>query len=374
MAAPNPPDLLDLAAYDYDLPPEQIATYPLAQRDQSKMMVVNRAEQTITHHRFFDLPNLLNTGDLLVMNNTQVLPCRVFGQRENQETGDLHTGKIECFFLQPRQQVFSETNEGWEALVKPARKLPVGARIHCHGAIVVVLEHLGQGKVLVDVQLPNEVTNVVDWLTQAGSMPIPPYLGRAATETDNTTYQTVFAKPHQALGQSQAAPTAGLHMTPDVLSALNTKEINQTECTLRVSTGTFREVTHTDITQHQMDAEHYDCPQSTADSVNSAKANGGKVIAMGTTAAKTLETAYRQTAAHHNNQLGAHQGWSELFIYPGVDFHIVDGLITNFHLPKSTLMMLVSAFAGYELIMDAYQQAIANDYRFYSYGDCMLIL
>lgn len=365
-------DLLNLSSYDYDLPASHIATEPLVQRDHSKMMVVNRANGTISHHHFYDLPNILNTGDLLVMNNTQVLPCRVFGQRENTKTGELHTGKVECLFLQPEQG----NPLLWTALCKPSRKLPLGTRIHSHNAVLTVVEQYGQGKALLQAELPKEFTSVVDWLNAVGSMPIPPYLGREATKADNTTYQTTFAKPHQQLGRSQAAPTAGLHMTPDVQQALANNGVNTTECTLTVSTGTFREVASDDITQHKMDAEHYDLPASAVKEINTAKDNGNHVIAIGTTATKTIETAYRQTALSDGGSgiLGAHQGWSKLFIYPGIEFHVVDGLLTNFHLPKSTLMMLVSAFASRDLIMEAYQQAIEHNYRFYSYGDCMLIL
>ncbi|MFN8614445.1 MAG: tRNA preQ1(34) S-adenosylmethionine ribosyltransferase-isomerase QueA [Vampirovibrionales bacterium] len=365
---PSTVDLNHLAAYDYPLPKERIARYPLAQRDASKMMVVDRARGTLEHHHFYDLPQFLSSKDLVVMNNTRVLPCRVYGKRY-QADGTLLTGEVTLLFLHPVDASPSGLPQ-WRVLMKPAKKLPVGTRIqlNSHASSLQVTAYNGNGEAIVAIELVSDgnIKNVDDLLQAAGEMPIPPYLNRHAEQADSQSYQTIYAK----VSGSQAAPTAGLHFTPAVLEALNQQGTKPAEITLTVSLGTFREVQSEAIHQHRMDGEYYTVEADAAQAITQCQQQGGRVIAIGTTTTKTLETV-----AHTNNgRIVPQCGVSELFITPGFTFQATDGLLTNFHMPRSTLLMLVSAFAGYDLMMAAYQSALENDYRFYSYGDCMLIL
>lgn len=374
----------DLSDYDYPLPGELIAQYPLKQRDQSRLMVVNRADESITHHHVFDLPHILNTSDRLILNNTTVLPCRVFGNRRG------FTGLVELLFLRPHtnsgtdSDISSEIGSDikpnnplvWHVLMRPAKKLAEGTVIEIpnRNETLRVLHRgeLGKGILILENSPYNSIS---DWLMDVGNMPIPPYLNRRAEASDNTTYQTTFAKqPADPILCAQAAPTAGLHFTPELFKQLEAKNIQRSEVTLAVSSGTFREVTHDDITQHEMDPELYTLPQSTADDIYQTQQNGGRIIAVGTTSAKTLESAAHKLNISKGDALKETRDWSQLFIYPGFEFKVVDALMTNFHLPKSTLMMLVSAFANRELMMEAYHMAVKEKYRFYSYGDAMLIL
>ncbi len=345
-----------LSDFDYELPPGRIAKYPLPNRDDSRMMVLDRAGQGIGHHFFKQLPDFLNAGDLMVINNARVLPARLLGRREG------HTGQVEIFLMHPRNADKTE----WDVLMKPARKLRPGTRIcfERSGLVAEIIDRLEMGHGIVRLHWPQNMTFEAI-LEQTGTLPIPPYLERETEAIDTERYQTVFAKHAGA----QAAPTAGLHFTPAVFEALKAKGIGIAEITLNVSAGTFRPVLDEAIDSHQMDAEFYTIPDEAAQQITETQARGGRIIAIGTTVAKTLETAYRL----NGRQIKPGSAWSRLFIRPGFEFKTVDMLLTNFHLPKSTLMMLVSAFADRDLIMAAYDQAVAGEYRFYSYGDCMLI-
>jgi S-adenosylmethionine:tRNA ribosyltransferase-isomerase len=357
-----------LSDYDYPLPGELIAQYPLAKRDDSRLMVINRATETIAHHHVHDLPSLLNTNDRLVLNNTTVLPCRVHGNRRG------FTGMVEILFLRPNTT--ESLPNTWDVLMRPAKKLSPGTIIEIPNADgnLKVIARGETGKGVLQLEHSSHPT-VESWLMANGKMPIPPYLSRDAEQSDTTAYQTTFAKaPDDPLLRAQAAPTAGLHFTPELFNSLTEKGITRSEVTLAVSSGTFREVTCDDITHHEMDPEYYTLPQGTADEINQTKQASGRIIAVGTTSAKTLESAARKHHVKRGDALQADSDWSQLFIHPPFDFNVVDGLLTNFHLPKSTLMMLVSAFSNRELMMHAYDVAVKEKYRFYSYGDAMLII
>jgi S-adenosylmethionine:tRNA ribosyltransferase-isomerase len=322
-----------LSDYDYDLPRELIAQQPVEHRADSRMMVLRRDAQTIEHRQFRELKTFLQPGDLLVLNNTRVLPARRFS----------NDGAIEFLFLQrlgPRR---------WKCLVKPGRKMRVGATATIDNATLQVEEITSEGERI--VVLDQDVD-----LYSGGSMPLPPYIGREGDAEDATRYQTVFAQSPGAL----AAPTAGLHFTPEILS-----EIPHTFVTLHVGTGTFLPVRSENIAEHRMHAEHFSIPPSAAASINEAR----RIAAVGTTVVRVLESAERS-----NGKLIAQTGSTDIFIYPPYRFQAVDLLLTNFHLPRSTLLMLVSAFAGREFVLRGYEEAIRERYRFYSYGDCMLIL
>lgn len=351
-------DGLHIDDYDYPLPESLIARYPLPERDSSRMLVLNRQTGEISHHRFQELPNFLRAGDLLALNNTKVLPARFYGNRRGL------TGRVEILMLHPEGEADGLV---WSALMRPARKLKPGTIVELPNttATMEVLAVGERGCCRVRIH-PAEHGNVATLMERVGLMPIPPYLRRDAEESDKDRYQTVFAKVPGA----QAAPTASLHFTPKLLEDLRKMGIQQAEVTLSVSSGTFRTVEDADIRDHKMDPEAYTVPQEAADSIQSVKAAQGRVLAIGTTVTKTLETV----AAEHAGQVVPCSGWSNLYIYPGFQFHAVDMMLTNFHLPKSTLLMLISAFAGRENIAKAYREALDQGYRFYSYGDCMLIL
>jgi S-adenosylmethionine:tRNA ribosyltransferase-isomerase len=319
--------------YDYDLPRELIAQHPAARRDDSRMMVLHRDAQTIAHRQFRDLRNFLQEGDLLVLNDTQVVLARRFSD----------DGAIEFLFLErlgPRR---------WKCFVTPGRKMRVGATAEIDKITLRVEGITSEGERVVAL---NEDVD----LHSGGSMPLPPYIRRESDAEDATRYQTVFAHVPGAL----AAPTAGLHFTPQILS-----EIPHTFVTLHVGTGTFLPVRSENITKHQMHAERFSISQSAAARINDAR----RIVAVGTTAVRVLESAQDE-----DGRLVAQEGSTDIFIYPPYRFRAVDILLTNFHLPRSTLLMLVSAFAGREFLLRAYQEAIRERYRFYSYGDCMLVL
>jgi S-adenosylmethionine:tRNA ribosyltransferase-isomerase len=322
-----------LSDYDYDLPRELIAQRPPEHRDDSRMMVLHRDTQAIEHRQFRELKTFLQQGDLLVLNDTQVLPARRFS----------NDGAIEFLFLErlgPRR---------WKCLVNPGRKMRVGTTAEIGDVILCVEEITSDGERIV-------VLNEDIDLYSGGSMPLPPYIRRESNTDDATRYQTVFAHTPGAL----AAPTAGLHFTPEILS-----EIPHTFVTLHVGTGTFLPVRSENIADHRMHAERFSISHSAADRINEAE----RIVAVGTTVVRVLEAAGRESG-----KLRVQEDATNIFIYPPYRFHAVDVLLTNFHLPRSTLLMLISAFAGREFLLGAYQEAIRERYRFYSYGDCMLIL
>jgi S-adenosylmethionine:tRNA ribosyltransferase-isomerase len=322
-----------LIDYDYDLPRELIAQRPPEHRDDSRMMVLHRDTQAIEHRQFRELKTFLREGDLLVLNDTQVLPARRLSS----------DGAIEFLFLErlgPRR---------WKCLVNPGRKMRVGASAMIEGAALCVEEITSDGERIV-------VLNEDVDLYSGGSLPLPPYVRRESDTDDATRYQTVFAHTPGAL----AAPTAGLHFTPKILS-----EIPHSFVTLHVGTGTFLPVRSENIAEHRMHSERFSISHSAADRINEAE----RIVAVGTTVVRVLEAARRE-----DGKLRVQEGTTDIFIYPPYRFHAVDVLLTNFHLPRSTLLMLASAFAGREFLLRAYQEAIRERYRFYSYGDCMLIL
>jgi S-adenosylmethionine:tRNA ribosyltransferase-isomerase len=322
-----------LSDYDYPLPSELIAKRPLPHRDESRMMVLHRDSQTIEHRQFRDLKTFLQPGDLLVLNNTRVLAARRFSDDR----------AVEFLFLEKLGPA------RWRCLVKPGRKMKPGATTKIDNVMVRVEEILPDGQRII------ALTEDVD-LYAHGSMPLPPYVRRDSDSADNERYQTVFAETPGAL----AAPTAGLHFTPQILS-----EIPHAFVTLHVGPGTFRPVHSEDVTQHRMHAESFSISSEAAAKIN----DGGRIVAVGTTTVRVLESAQRK-----DGKLIAQSGSTDLFAYPPYRFQHVDSLLTNFHLPRSTLLMLVSAFASREFVLRAYDEAIRERYRFYSYGDCMLIL
>jgi S-adenosylmethionine:tRNA ribosyltransferase-isomerase len=322
-----------LSDYYYDLPPELIAQRPPERRESARMMVLRRAEQTIEHHQFRQLKTFTEPGDLLVLNNTRVLPARRFSD----------DGTIELLFLEqlgPKR---------WKCLIKPGRKMRVGARAKIDNVTLRVDEVTPGGE---RVLILDEEVDVY----ARGSMPLPPYIKRLSDDKDAARYQTVFANAGGAI----AAPTAGLHFTPEILS-----EITHTFVTLHVGPGTFLPVRSENIADHRMHAERFSISPEAANKIN----NAHRIIAVGTTTVRTLESAQRV-----DGKVQAEEAASNLFIYPPYHFRAVDVLLTNFHLPRSTLLMLVSAFAGREFLLRAYKEAIHERYRFYSYGDCVLIL
>ncbi|WP_421658593.1 tRNA preQ1(34) S-adenosylmethionine ribosyltransferase-isomerase QueA [Leptothermofonsia sp. ETS-13] len=344
-----------LAAYDYVLPAEQIAQTPATPRDSSRLLVVKNSVQ-YTHAVFRDLPNLLRSGDLLILNNTRVIPARLYGYKPSGL-------RVEILLLEPQP----ETN-CWLALVKPGRRLKPGVRIlfgrqgngEAGSATVLTTDAKTGGRVLQFEVPPDETLEAM--IERLGQVPLPPYI--TDTTADPGQYQTVYA----ACPGAVAAPTAGLHFTPELLQQLKERGIHQVFVTLHVGVGTFRPVEAKEITAHRMHAEWLEVPKQTVEEIRRTKARGGRIIAVGTTVVRSLE------AAAQSGVLRPFRGKTDLFIYPGYQWRVIDGLITNFHLPKSSLLMLVSALIGRQRLLDLYQVAIAEGYRFYSFGDAMLIL
>ena len=331
----------------YELPEELIAQDPLEDRSSSRLMKINRKTGEITHHVFKEIIEYLNPGDCLVINNTKVIPARLFGIKEETNA------KIEILLLKRREDNI------WEALVKPGRKAKEGTVLDfgglMKGTVVGVAE---EGNRLIRFEYDGIFEEILDKL---GQMPLPPYITHRLE--DKNRYQTVYAV-HEG---SAAAPTAGLHFTKELLQAIKDKGVEIANVTLHVGLGTFRPVKADDILDHHMHSEYYQIEQSEADKINRAKESGNRVIAVGTTSVRTLE------AVAENGSVKEKSGNTEIFIYPGYEFKIVDALITNFHLPESTLIMLVSAFAGKDKVMEAYKMAVEERYRFFSFGDAMFI-
>lgn len=344
---------MEVSLFDFQLPEELIAQTPLVERSASRLLVVDRAGGTLADHQFRELPNYLRAGDVLVLNNTKVLPARLYGVKE--DTG----AQIEILLL---KQIENE-KDVWEALVKPAKRVKVGTvlRFGNDRLIAKCIGDTASGGRLLSLSYSGVLQEV---LAEIGEMPLPPYIHERLDNQER--YQTVFA---QTPG-SAAAPTAGLHFTDEMLQRLKDQGVHIAYVTLHVGLGTFRPVMTDRVEEHQMHAEYYEITPADAAIIEQCRANGGRVIAVGTTACRTLESV----ANKYNGKIMADRGWTDIFIYPGYEFRVLDGLITNFHLPKSSLIMLVSAFAGRELVMRSYEHAIKEKYRFFSFGDAMLLI
>jgi S-adenosylmethionine:tRNA ribosyltransferase-isomerase len=348
--------MYSLADYDYELPPELIAQQPAERRDHSRLLALDRATGAVAHRRFDALARFLSPGDVLVVNDTAVVKARLLGRKESG-------GRVEVFLLDyagGRRQD-DPGRFTCECLVRSSKPSRVGARLFFEPGMSARITGMGDGTCQVEFAGDGDFDAVLE---RVGHVPLPPYIRRAEAPQDRSAYQTVYAAARGAV----AAPTAGLHFTPELLDELKARGVVIAAITLHVGYGTFAPVRTEDIRAHRMHAERFAIPTAAADAVNAARARGRRVIAVGTTSVRTLEAA-----AAAGGTIAAGSGWCELFIYPGFRFRAVDGIITNFHLPKSTLLMLVSAFAGRERILKAYREAVAARYRFYSYGDAMLI-
>lgn len=341
--------IMDVKDFYYDLPQELIAQDPLEDRSSSRLMVLDKITGEVEHRHFKDITEYLRPGDCLVINNTKVIPARLYGVKDGTEA------KIEILLLKRKE------NDIWETLVKPGKKCKIGTKIVFGEGILTgeVVDIVEEGNRLIQFHYEGIFEEILDRL---GQMPLPPYITHQLQ--DKNRYQTVYAK----YDGSAAAPTAGLHFTPELLQQVRDMGVEIAEVTLHVGLGTFRPVKETDVLKHHMHSEFYKIEQSEADKINKAKKEGHRVIAVGTTSTRTLESA-----ADENGFLTEKSGWTEIFIYPGYQFKVIDALITNFHLPESTLVMLVSALAGREHVLAAYETAVEEKYRFFSFGDAMFI-
>lgn len=340
---------MSLHDYYYDLPEELIAQDPLEDRSSSRLMVLDKESGNVEHHVFKDIIEYLHEGDCLVINDTKVLPARLYGNKVGTDA------KIEILLLKRRE------NDIWETLVKPGKKCKVGTVISFGDGILTgeVVDIVEEGNRLIQFHYEGIFEEVLD---QLGEMPLPPYITHKLE--DKNRYQTVYAKNDG----SAAAPTAGLHFTKELLEQIKKKGVKIAHVTLHVGLGTFRPVKVENILEHHMHSEFYMVDEKDADMINTCRANGGRVISVGTTSTRTLETVTDENGVVH-----AGSGWTQIFIYPGYDFKAIDCLITNFHLPESTLLMLVSALAGRENVLKAYETAVEEKYRFFSFGDAMFI-
>lgn len=352
---------MNISEFDYNLPEELIAQMPSDKRENSKMMVLDRENKTIEHKHFFDIVDYIDDNCILVLNNTKVLPARLYGHKD---TG----AKIEVFLLEVDKSNTDKNKCIWKALIKPSKRVKPDTIIKISDELSVkILEKLeDDGEWQIELLYEGDLFEI---LHRVGNIPLPPYIERKMQSDeikhfDRERYQTVYAKDEGSV----AAPTAGLHFTKDILDKLKEKGVEIVYITLNVGLGTFRPVKCENILDHKMHSETFEITQEAADKINKAKESGKKIVAVGTTTVRTLETAYQQFGC-----IKACHSHSELFIYPPYEFKVIDRLITNFHLPKSTLLMLVSALAGKDFILKAYEEAIKNKYRFFSYGDCMFI-
>ena len=334
--------------FDYNLPEELIAQHPTKNRDEARMMVLDKNTGDREDKYFYDIIDYLQAGDVLVMNDTRVIPARLFGHRPEKEE------KIEVFLL--------TNTEGskWEVLVRPGKKMKIGTEvIFSEELSCKVLEIKEDGNRIVEFYYEGIFNEILDRL---GNLPLPPYIKEKLK--DNEDYQTVYSKNPGSV----AAPTAGLHFTKELLEKIEAKGIKLAYLTLNVGLGTFRPVNEDEITDHKMHSEFYTLSEETAEILNEAKKEGRRIIAVGTTSIRTLEAVYQK-----NGKICADSGWTDIFIYPGFEFKVVDAIITNFHLPKSTLIMLIAAFTSKDIILNAYNDAVSKKYRFFSFGDCMFI-
>jgi S-adenosylmethionine:tRNA ribosyltransferase-isomerase len=338
--------------FNFQLPDHLIAQEPLENRAESRMLVVNRGSQTILDERFINFPTLLKRGDVIVLNNTKVFPARLFGALE---TG----AKVELFLVR------NLGNDIWETLARPAKRLKIGKHIIFNNKLLAtVTDKNDEGRVFVKFNADGDFNTILD---EIGQTPLPPYIKRneGSLDADRERYQTVFASNRGAI----AAPTAGLHFTPKVLDGIKSLGVNVAEITLHVGYGTFEPVRVNDLSDHKVMAESCEISTETAEILNKAKRENRRIIAIGTTTTRTIESATTQ-----NGEIKSGKFEADITITPGYKFKTINGLLTNFHLPQSSLLVLVSTFAGHELIMNAYKHAVENQYRFYSYGDCMLIV
>lgn len=335
--------------FDYELEEERIAQVPIKERDHSKLLIMDRDSGEIKHEHFYNIIDYINEGDVLVLNNTKVLPARLFGSRKGKDE------KIEVLLLKREKDT-------WECLVRPGKKMKMGAEIEFGQGLLKgkVVEILEDGTRCIEFDYEGIFEEILD---QLGQMPLPPYIKEKLEDKDR--YQTVYAKETG----SAAAPTAGLHFTKDLMKKIKEKGVSIAFITLHVGLGTFRPVSVEDVKEHKMHSEYYSLDDENCGIIRKAKENGGQIIAVGTTTIRTLETIGEK----FEGKIMPDSGWTEIFIYPGFEFKIADSLITNFHLPKSTLLMLVSAFSSKENIMNAYEEAKAKEYLFFSFGDGMFI-
>jgi len=361
---------MHLDEFDYALPAELIAQHPLAEREASRLMVLDRVAQRFGDRLFRELPEILQPGDLLVFNNTKVFPARLLGRRRgvsaqkiskhNPAAREFLKGEVELMLTR------QESDDLWQGLVHPGRKVRTG-EVLVFGEGELEAEVLGRGEYGVRrVRLKSGEGSIENAIDRLGHVPLPPYIRRPDAPRDRETYQTVYARVRGAV----AAPTAGLHFSERILQALHVRGVETCEITLHVGLGTFQPVRARRVEDHKMEAERYEVSEAAAATVNRALAEGRRVIAVGTTSVRTLE----HVASEHAGRLTPGKGETGLFIVPGYKFQAVRGLLTNFHLPKSTLLMLVCGFAGQEFVLRAYRHAVEERYRFYSYGDCMLVL
>ncbi|WP_022834438.1 tRNA preQ1(34) S-adenosylmethionine ribosyltransferase-isomerase QueA [Salisaeta longa] len=342
--------------FKYDFPKELTAEYPAEPRDSCRLMVVDRAEQTVDHRTFTDLPEYFNAGDVMIVNNTKVYPARLFGNKQKTDA------KIEVFLLRE----LNPESRLWDVMVDPARKIRIGNKLYFDDELTaeVIDNTTSRGRT---IRFRFEGTNedLYAKIRELGETPLPPYIKRDVEPDDRDRYQTIFAEHRGAV----AAPTAGLHFTDRLLDELRAKGVHIVPITLHVGAGTFRPVGVEDLTKHRMDSEEYTIPEDTAEKVNKAlRSKENTVTAVGTTVVRTIESSLSV-----DEMLKAGSSWTDLFIYPPHEFKITDRLITNFHRPESTLLMMVSAFGGYDFMMDVYEQAVEEEYRLFSFGDAMII-
>jgi S-adenosylmethionine:tRNA ribosyltransferase-isomerase len=361
-----------VSEFQYDLPPDRIAQEPLVDRAASRLLHLDRRTGRIQDCQFRDFPGLLRPDDLLVLNNTRVFPARLYGHRSghraqpvsphNPAARDFLQGRVEVLLT---RQISTDPND-WECLVRPGRKVGVGEELFFGDPPELEAEVLSRSSFGERAIRFRPVTDFFSRVERLGHVPLPPYIDRADRPDDRDRYQTVYA---QSRG-SVAAPTAGLHFTPEILEQIRARGIEIVEVTLHVGLGTFQPVRVEKVEDHRLHREHYEISPEVAQAINRAKAAGRRIVAVGTTTVRTLEYAARIAAG---NRVQAGSGEADLFIYPGFEFHLVDALLTNFHLPQSTLLMLVCALGGKDLVMRAYRHAVDQNYRFYSYGDCMFV-
>jgi S-adenosylmethionine:tRNA ribosyltransferase-isomerase len=362
---------LKLSELDYNLPPERIAQHPLEERDASRMLILGRATGAWEDRQFRDLPELLRGDELIVVNNARVLPARLFGRRAGlraEPTGRNNPARSE--FLQAPIEVLlvrQVASDVWEALVRPGRKIPIGERISFgEGELEASVE--GRGDYGLRILRFTSKSNFHETLRRLGHIPLPPYIKRSDEPSDRERYQTVYARQ----GSAVAAPTAGLHFTPEILNRLRVRGIEIAEITLEVGLGTFEPIRTERIEEHKIHKEPYEIPEATVAAIARARREKRAVLAVGTTVVRALEDAAEKSSAS-GETIATGKAEADIYLYPGKHFHVVDQLLTNFHLPQSSLLAMIAAFAGREQVLAGYRHAVETGYRFYSYGDCMLI-